>query len=67
MQSILQLLAPLTRGLSSPERSEVEHEQEDLVSMLHRLKGVAETVATQASSPQVRVERREMEALMFQT
>ncbi|KAF6736015.1 Bicaudal D-related protein 1 [Oryzias melastigma] len=52
MQSILQLLAPLTRGLSSPERSEVEHEQEDLVSMLHRLKGVAETVATQASSPQ---------------
>lgn len=51
MGSILQLLLPLTQELSSSGRSEVTDQQEDLQSMLHQLKGVAQTLA-QASSPQ---------------
>ncbi|XP_039634474.1 BICD family-like cargo adapter 1 [Perca fluviatilis] len=51
MGSILQLLLPLTQELNSSERSEVVDKQEDLQAMLHRLKGVAQTLA-QASSPQ---------------
>ncbi|XP_040901449.1 BICD family-like cargo adapter 1 [Toxotes jaculatrix] len=48
MGSILQLLLPLTQDLNS---SEVLDQQEDLQAMLHRLKGVAKTLA-QGSSPQ---------------
>nr|XP_046244978.1 BICD family-like cargo adapter 1 isoform X1 [Scatophagus argus] len=51
MESILQLLLPLTRQLSSAGRSEVVDQQEDLQAMLHQLKGAAQTLA-QASSPQ---------------
>ncbi|XP_073342677.1 BICD family-like cargo adapter 1 [Pagrus major] len=51
MGSILQLLHPLTQELSSPGRSGVVDQQEDLQAMLHQLKGVAQTLA-QASSPQ---------------
>nr|XP_033488229.1 BICD family-like cargo adapter 1 isoform X2 [Epinephelus lanceolatus] len=51
MGSILQLLLPLTQELSSSGRSEVTDQQEDLQSMLHQLKGVAQTLA-QASGPQ---------------
>ncbi|MED6254066.1 hypothetical protein ATANTOWER_014435 [Ataeniobius toweri] len=48
MGFILQLLLPLTRGLSN---SDVMDEQQDLRAMLHRLKGVAQTLS-QASSLQ---------------
>ncbi|XP_012723546.2 BICD family-like cargo adapter 1 [Fundulus heteroclitus] len=48
MASILQLLLPLTRGLSG---SDVVGQQEDLQALLHRLKGVAQTLS-EASSPQ---------------
>ncbi|XP_069546063.1 BICD family-like cargo adapter 1 [Brachyistius frenatus] len=51
MGSILQLLLPLTQDRSSSGRSEVMDQQEDLRTMLHRLKGVAQTLA-QTSSPQ---------------
>ncbi|XP_054457349.1 BICD family-like cargo adapter 1 [Anoplopoma fimbria] len=51
MGSILQLLLPLTQKLNSSGRSEVVDQQEDLQAMLHRLKGVAQTLAW-TSSPQ---------------
>ncbi|AWO99037.1 putative bicaudal D-related protein 1-like [Scophthalmus maximus] len=52
MVSILQLLLPLTREPSSPARSDSLDQQDDLQAMLHRIKGVAQTLA-QGSSPQV--------------
>lgn len=52
MGSILQLLLPLTQELSSPGRSEVVDQQEDLEAMLHQLKGAAQTLA-QGSGPKV--------------
>ncbi|XP_005455889.1 BICD family-like cargo adapter 1 isoform X1 [Oreochromis niloticus] len=51
MGSILQLLLPLTQELNSSEQSGVADQQEDLKAMLHRLKGVAQTIS-QASRPQ---------------
>ncbi|AWO99038.1 putative bicaudal D-related protein 1-like isoform 2 [Scophthalmus maximus] len=51
MVSILQLLLPLTREPSSPARSDSLDQQDDLQAMLHRIKGVAQTLA-QGSSPQ---------------
>ncbi|XP_072248604.1 BICD family-like cargo adapter 1 [Leuresthes tenuis] len=51
MGSILRLLLPLTQDLNGSERPGVGEQQEDLHAMLHRLKGVAQTLA-QASSPQ---------------
>lgn len=50
MDTILQLLLPLTRGQSE---SNVMDQQEDLPAILQRLKGVAQTLSP-ASSPQVR-------------
>lgn len=52
MGSILQLLLPLTQELNGSEQSGVADQQEDLKAMLHRLKGVAQTIS-QASRPQV--------------
>lgn len=52
MGSILQLLLPLTQKVNGSGRSGVLDQQEDLQAMLHRLKGVAQTLA-QASSPEV--------------
>ncbi|XP_041851656.1 BICD family-like cargo adapter 1 [Melanotaenia boesemani] len=49
MAAILQLLLPLTQDLNG--KKEVVDQQADLQAMLHRLKGVARTLA-QASSPQ---------------
>uniref|UniRef100_A0A4W6CQS5 Si:ch211-235m3.5 n=1 Tax=Lates calcarifer TaxID=8187 RepID=A0A4W6CQS5_LATCA len=51
MGSILQLLLPLTQKVNGSGRSGVLDQQEDLQAMLHRLKGVAQTLA-QASSPE---------------
>ncbi|GAA6225041.1 bicaudal D-related protein 1-like [Lates japonicus] len=51
MGSILQLLLPLTQKVNGSGRSEVLDQQEDLQAMLHRLKGVAQTLA-HASSPE---------------
>ncbi|KAM6931630.1 BICD family-like cargo adapter 1 [Lycodopsis pacificus] len=51
MGSILQLLLPLTQKLNGSGRSEVVDQQEDLHAMLHRLKGVAQTLAL-TSDPQ---------------
>lgn len=51
MGSILQLLLPLTQELDSPGRSEVTVRQDDLKTMLHQLKGVAQTLA-QVSGPE---------------
>ncbi|CAG6003662.1 unnamed protein product [Menidia menidia] len=51
MGSILQLLLPLAQDRNGSERPEVEEEQEDLHAMLHRLKGVAQSLA-QAPSHQ---------------
>ncbi|XP_063349656.1 BICD family-like cargo adapter 1 [Pelmatolapia mariae] len=51
MGSILQLLLPLTQELNGSEQSEVADQQEDLKAMLHRLKGVTQTLS-QASRPQ---------------
>ncbi|XP_031717157.1 BICD family-like cargo adapter 1 [Anarrhichthys ocellatus] len=51
MGSILQLLLPLTQKLNGSGRSEVVDQQEDLHAMLHRLKGVAQTLAL-TSGPQ---------------
>lgn len=54
MGSILQLLLPLARDLSSSERSEGADQREDLQIMLQQLKGVAialtQTARTQVSS-----------------
>ncbi|KAM4742950.1 BICD family-like cargo adapter 1 [Anableps anableps] len=47
MGSILKLLLPLSRGLSN---SDVMDQQDDLQALLHRLKGVAQSLS-QASSP----------------
>ncbi|XP_061575315.1 BICD family-like cargo adapter 1 [Cololabis saira] len=51
MGSILKLLLPLTEDRERSGRPEVVDQQEDVLAMLHLLKGVAETLA-QASSPQ---------------
>ncbi|XP_030008965.1 BICD family-like cargo adapter 1 [Sphaeramia orbicularis] len=51
MGSILQLLQPLTCEPNSPGNTEVTDQQDDVQAMLHRLKGVAQTLA-QACSPQ---------------
>ncbi|XP_053176742.1 BICD family-like cargo adapter 1 isoform X1 [Scomber japonicus] len=51
MGSILRLLLPLTQEMNSAGRSEDTDHQDDLQAMLHRLKGVAQTLA-QTSSPQ---------------
>ncbi|KAL6116166.1 uncharacterized protein ACO6RY_00843 [Pungitius sinensis] len=45
MWSSLQLLLPLTPKLNSSGRSEVVDQKEDLHTMLHQLKGVAQTLA----------------------
>lgn len=52
MESILQLLLPLARDLSSSEVSQGPDQQEDLQIMLQQLKGVAETL-TQMARTQV--------------
>ncbi|KAK9520829.1 hypothetical protein VZT92_020689 [Zoarces viviparus] len=51
MGSILQLLLPLTQKPNGSGRSEVVDQQEDLHATLHRLKGVAQTLAL-TSGPQ---------------
>lgn len=48
--SILGLLLPLTRNLSSPERSEALDQQGDMQAMLLQLKGVAQNLALVSST-----------------
>ncbi|XP_032401861.1 BICD family-like cargo adapter 1 [Xiphophorus hellerii] len=50
MGSVLQLLRPLTRGLSS---SEVTDQQDDLQALMHRLKGAAQSLSHASSSQEV--------------
>lgn len=52
MESILQLLLPLARDLSSSEVPQGPDQQEDLQIMLQQLKGVAESL-TQTARTQV--------------
>lgn len=51
--SILGLLLPLTRNLSSPERSEALDQQDDMQAMLLQLKGVAQNLALVSSTQDV--------------
>ncbi|XP_029027308.1 BICD family-like cargo adapter 1 [Betta splendens] len=53
MGSILQLLLPLTQGVSSPGPSEVLDPQQDLQAVMQRLKGVAQALAQASSSKEL--------------
>ncbi|XP_047450825.1 BICD family-like cargo adapter 1 isoform X2 [Mugil cephalus] len=53
MGSILQLLLPLTQPPNSSGMSEVAGQHGDLQAMLHRLKGVAQTLAQTSSSQEL--------------